>query len=143
MGSYMSRLQSALVENKVLQEKYKYVESRGGTLSYEQAAAMRKHVPRPPLAEQRKNISPAKERYEVVLIKPEKQDKGNNEENKKEILKGLNDVRKKIKVRGVRQMRQQGLVVEVLDQKDVDIIKSCDLKKVGFVIERQRRLILP
>ena len=131
------------MENKVLQEKYKYVESRGGTLSYEKAAAMRKHVPRPPLAEQRKNISPAKERYEVVLIKPEKQDKGNNEENKKEILKGLNDVRKKIKVRGVRQMRKQGLVVEVLDQKDVDIIKSCDLKKVGFVIERQRRLILP
>ena len=99
-----TRLQSALVENKVLQEKCKYVESRSETLSYAQAAAMPKHVPRPPLAEQRKNISPPKERYEVVLIKPEKQDKRNNEEIKAEILKGLNNVRKKIKVRGVRQM---------------------------------------
>ena len=135
-----TRLQSALVENKVLQEKCKYVESRGETMSYAQAAAMRKHVPRPPLAEQRKNISPPKERYEVVLIRPEKQDKRNNEEIKEEILKGLNKVRKNIKVRGVKQMRKQGVVVEVLDQKDVDIIKSCDLKKAGFVIERPRKI---
>ena len=72
-------------------------------------------MPRPPLAEQRKNISPPKERYEVVLIKPEKRNNRNNEEIKKEILKGLDNVRQKIKVRGVRQIRKQGLMVEVLD----------------------------
>ena len=109
-----TRLQNALVENRILKEKRKYVEL-SETLSCAQAAAMRKHVPRPPLGEQRKNVSPPKERYEVVLIKPEKEDKRNNEQIKDNIFKGLDNMRKKIKVRSVRQMRKQGLVVEVMD----------------------------
>ena len=59
------RLQNSLVKNKILKEKCKYVESRSETLSYAQAAAMRKHEPRPQGAiDSRKKASSPKQKYE-------------------------------------------------------------------------------
>ena len=66
-----SCFQSALVENEILEERNKRVETPAiGKISYAQAAAMRMHEPRPQGAvNPRKKISPPKEKYEVVLIK--------------------------------------------------------------------------
>jgi len=58
--------------------------------------------------------------HEVVLIKPiEEQDKRNNEQIKQDLVKGLEGLRNKLKVKGIRQMRNKGIVVEVKDKRDV------------------------
>ena len=75
-----------------------------------------------------------KEKFEVVLIKPDKEDERNNEQIKMDLMKGLDKVRK------MRQMRKQGVVVEVMSQDDVEAIKSCDLKKLGLVVERPKKI---
>ena len=61
-----------------------------GTMSYAQAAAMRKHEPRLlGTVDPKKMLSPPKEKFEVVLVKPEKEDKRSNEQIKEEVLKKL------------------------------------------------------
>ena len=66
-----SRLQSALVENEILEERNKRMETPAiERISYVQAAAIRMHEPRPQGAiDPRKKVSPPKEKYEVVLIR--------------------------------------------------------------------------
>ena len=136
-----TRLQSALVENKILKEKCKCVESRSETLSYAQAAAMRKHEPRPQSAiDPRKKASPAKEKYEVVIMKPEKEDRRNNDLIKEEVLKELERVRTKLKVRNIRQLRKQGVLLQVMDKTDVETINACGLNKEGFVVQRPKKV---
>ena len=79
---------------------------------------MRMHEPRPQGAvDPRKKASPPKENYEVVFIKPKKEDKRNNEQMKEYVLKKLECVRSKLKVRSIRQMRKQGVLIEVVDKK--------------------------
>ena len=77
--------------------------------------------------EPRRKPPPPKEKFQVVHIKPKKEDKRNNEEINVDILKGLDKVRKNLKVRTIRQMRKQ--VVEIMNQDDVEAIRSCDLNK--------------
>lgn len=143
-ASMEARLQNVLVENKILKEGAKNVgKLQPEAPTYAQAAAMRTHAPRPSgpsTAAPEKRILPPKEKCEVVLIKPEKEDKRNNEEIKAAVLKGLSKVRKNLKVRSIRQMRKQGLVVEVMTQRDVEVIESCDLRKIGFVMERPKKI---
>lgn len=81
-----------------------------------------------------------KEKFVAVLIKPKKEDKRNNEDLKAENLKGLNKVRKNLKVQNIRQRRKQGLMVEVMTQSDVEAISSCDHNKMGFVVERPKKI---
>jgi len=79
--------------------------------------------------------------HEVVLIKPiEEKDKRNNEQLKQDLVKGLDGLRNKLKVRGIRQMRNKGIVVEVKDKRDVDLIKQTDLKKIGLKTEEPNKL---
>ena len=136
-----ARLQSALVENEILKERNKRVDLPAPEKhTYAQTAAMRMHEPRPQGAgDPRKKVSPPKEKYEVVLIKPEKEDKRNNEQIKEEVLKKLEGVRSKLKVRNIRQMRKQGVLIEVVDNKDVETINACDFKKEGFLVERPKK----
>ena len=42
------------------------------------------------------------------------------------MIKRLEKIRKNLKVRNIKQMRRQGLVVEVVDQNDIKAIRSCD-----------------
>ena len=132
-ASMEARLQEALVENKVLKEVARKVgKLQPEAPTYAQAAAMRRQVPRVPGPSPTvpgKKTLPPKEKYEVVLIRPKKEDKRNNEDIKADVLKGLSKVRKTLKVRSIRQMRKQGLVVEVMSQKDVEAIGSCELEK--------------
>lgn len=37
-------------------------------------------------------------------------------------------------------MRKQGLVFEVMDQKDVEVIGKCELDKIGFLVERPKKV---
>lgn len=136
-----SRLQSTLIENELLKERCKnadkpHIEPR----TYAQAAAMRRHEPRPPGSTEAKRRAPPKQNYEVVLIKPEKEDKRSNDQIRVDVLKKLDSVRKTLKVRSVRQMRKQGLVVEVQNNKDVETIQSCELNKIGLVVERPKKV---
>ena len=121
MGGDGFRLQSALVEKEILEERNKRVETPAiERISYVQAAAMRIHEPRPQGAvEPRKKVFPPKEKYEVVLIRPEKEDKRYNDQIKEEVLKNLAGVRKKLKVRNIRQLRKQGVLKEVMGKTDV------------------------
>ena len=137
-----TRLQNVLVENEILKERNRRTElSTMGTISYAQAAAARKHEPRPlGTADPKKVPSPPREKFEVVLVKPEKEDRRNNEQIKEDVLKKLEGVRRNLKVRNIRQMRKQGLVIEVKDNSDVETIKRCNLDKVGLVVERPRKI---
>ena len=137
-----SRLQNALVENEILKERNKRIDTPlVEKVSYAQAAAMRMHEPRPPgVADPKKKVSPPKEKYEVVLIKPEKEDRRNNDQIKDDVLKKLEGVRKNLKVRNIRQMRKQGVLIEVLDNKDVETIQKCDFKNEGLVVERPKKV---
>ena len=132
-----SRLQSALAENEVLKEKCKNADKpQNKAVTYAQAAATRRQQQRPIGSEEPKKT----EKYEVLLIKPAREDKRSNDQIKTEVLKKLDKVRQTLKVRSVRQMRKQGLVVEVQGNKDVEAIKSCDLNKLGLVVERPKKL---
>ena len=103
-----SRLQSALVENEILKERNKRMEiPEMEKMTFAQAAAMRIHESCPQgTADPKKKVSPQKKKYEVVLIKPEKEDRRNNEQIKEEALKKLEGVRKNLKVRNIGQMRK-------------------------------------
>ena len=134
-----SRLQSALIENEILKEKCKAVKPQNVIGTYAQAAAMRRHEQRPPGSQEpKRNVT--KEKGEVLLIRPSKEDKRSNDQLKTEVFKKLDKVRKTLKVKSVRQMRKQGLVVEVQSNKDVETIKNCDLSKLGLVVERPKKL---
>ncbi|KAK1134255.1 hypothetical protein K0M31_012037 [Melipona bicolor] len=37
-------------------------------------------------------------------------------------------------------MRKQGLVIEVMDHKDVETIGKCGLDKIGFLVERPKKV---
>ena len=49
----------------------------------------------------------------------EKEDKRNNDQIKEEVLKKLEGVRRKLKIRNIRQLRKQGVLKEVMDKTDV------------------------
>ena len=137
-----TRLQNCIMENEVLKEKCRNVgKMQQAAPSYAQAAARRAQgqCPSGP-TEVKKNSPSPRENFEVVLIKPKGEDKRNNEQIKDEILKELEKVRKNLKVRNVRQMRKQGLVVEVMDQSEVETIGSCELDKIGFSVERPKKI---
>ena len=136
-----TRLQNALVENEILKEWNKRVGIPSEKISYAQAAAMRE--PRPQGAvDSKKKIATPKEKYEVVIIRPEKEDSRNNEQIKEEVMKKLEGVRERnlLKVRNIRQTRKQGVLIEVVDHKDVETINACDMKKDGFVVERPKKV---
>lgn len=75
-----------------------------------------------------------KEKHEVVLIeKPlEDKDKRNNEQIKEELVKMLGKVRKDLRIKSIRQMRGRGIVLEVKDRKDVDIIEKANLGDISL-----------
>jgi len=49
-------------------------------------------------------------------------------------------LRNKLKIRGIRQMRHKGVVVEVKDRNDVELIKQADLKRIGLRPDEPNKL---
>ena len=45
----------------------------------------------------------------------------------------------KLKARNIRQMRKRAVLVELVDNKDVETINSCDFKKEGYLVVRPKK----
>lgn len=89
--------------------------------------------------ETEKRIS--KDKHEVILIKPlETTDKRNNEQIKDELVKKLEKVRKDLRIKDMRQMRGKGVVVEVKDRQDVEIIGKANLGDIGLKAEEPSKI---
>jgi len=77
----------------------------------------------------------------VILIKPvEETDKRNNEQIKMDLVKELDGSRNKLRIRGIRQMRNKGVILEVKDKKDVELVKRINLGRVGLATAEPNRL---
>lgn len=111
--------------------------SSGGT--YAQIAATSIAPARQPVTEtKRKTVSI----HETVLIKPEKEeDKRSNDDIKSSVIKQLSNVKDKIKIKRIRQMRSKGIVIKVQSEKDVELVKTSNLSKVGLKVEKPKRFL--
>lgn len=77
-----------------------------------------------------------RERSEIVLIRPiDEMDKRNNEQIKMEMIEKMERMRGRLMVKGIRQMRKKGVIMEVKDKKDVEMIKQVDLGVIGLRVE--------
>lgn len=80
--------------------------------------------------------------HEVVIIKPEKEeDIRTNEEIKTQVLQEFEGIKSKLKIKGIRQMRRKGIVIEVDDKKDAELIKRANLDRKGLKIEEPQRVL--
>jgi len=78
---------------------------------------------------------------EVILIKPkDERDKRNNEEIKSAVIRQCSDIKSKIKIVKIRQMRRKGVVMEVGGKEDIRLVSGVDLDKVGLEIEKPKRI---
>lgn len=113
------------------------------TRSFAQALASGPSSLRPGMAPTAERNKIKKDNYEVLLIRPEKDDdKRSNDDIRMDVTKNLNDIRGQLKVRGIRQMRNKGIVIEVKDKKDVELIKEAKLEKIGLKIDKLKKISL-
>jgi len=138
--SKRSFLESKLYADRMEIEKFKATyQNKGSSKTYAQVLTH-------PVGQAAPAMIPGTEKkirneHEVVLIKPiEEKDKRNNEQIKQDLVKGLEGLRNKLKVKGIRQMRNKGIVVEVKDKRDVDLMKHTDLRKIGLKTEEPSKI---
>ncbi|CAK9811750.1 Uncharacterized 50 kDa protein in type I retrotransposable element R1DM [Anthophora quadrimaculata] len=82
-----------------------------------------------------------KVKTEVILVKPIKEnDTRNNEQIKQEITKSMKCIRSSVRVNNIRQMRNKGVVIEVKDTTDVELIYKCELEKIGLKLEKPKKI---
>lgn len=71
-----------------------------------------------------------KEKYEVLLVKPENEkNKRCNEEIRTQVTNSLNSVRSQLKIKGIRHIR---IVMEIKAKKDVEIIRKIKLENIDI-----------
>lgn len=133
-----TKLSEERIEKEKLKATYRSVQPVSGS-SYAQVAAggmTATAFGSCPETEKKK----VRENYEVALIRPiEETDKRNNEEIRAAVVKELGEVRRKLKVRGIRQMRKKGVIIQVKDKKDLILMKQVKLDKIGLKIEEPRK----
>lgn len=83
----------------------------------------------------------------MVLITPLKSDDPRtNNEIKKELCDTLKKAKSKVKIRGIRQMRKTGLIVEINEEKDETLMKGMNLEciqlKVGTPRKQKPQIII-
>lgn len=77
---------------------------------------------------------------EVVLLKPvDEKDVRSNDEIKLAVIKHLNGIKTKLKVKNIRHMRQKGIIVEVKSKDDAELIQNIDMNSVGLKVEKPKR----
>lgn len=82
-----------------------------------------------PETEKMKKIS----EKEIIMFKPmEESDKRTNDQIKDKLVKELEQVRNRLRVNGMRQMRGKGIIMEVKDKKDFELIKQVNLQRIGL-----------
>ncbi|XP_026471370.1 uncharacterized protein LOC113375660 [Ctenocephalides felis] len=126
-------LQKEILERGKTETKYK---ERTTNMSYANVAS---RAPNPKVPTQ---IVQQKTKSEFIYIKPEcdKTDRRSNDEIKDHVKTGLKDINKQIKVRGIRQLRNKGVVLEVETKRDIEIIKRANLSAQKLVVEEPKKL---
>nr|XP_034195367.1 uncharacterized protein LOC117611536 [Osmia lignaria] len=82
-----------------------------------------------------------KEKHEVLIIKPENEnDPRSNDEIKAKVTEVLKKNRSQIRIKQVRQLRNKGVVVEVKDKRDIEIIKNSKFKEVGLKTAEPKKI---
>lgn len=77
---------------------------------------------------------------DVILIRPLKEgDKRSNEDIKSDLCKELKNNGSKIKIKAMRQMRKNGIIVEVDGEEDCEMINVIKLDKIGLKAERPKK----
>lgn len=75
------------------------------------------------------------------MIKPiEEKDKKNNDQIKEDLVRELDKVRNKLRIREIRQMKNKRLIIEVKDNEDVDIIKNANLRNIGLKTDKPSKI---
>lgn len=76
----------------------------------------------------------------VVLIRPlEDGDKRSNVDIRNDLCKELRTTGSKVKIKGIRQMRKNGIIVEVDGNKDVEMINGIKLDGIGLKAEKPKK----
>ena len=137
-----NKLQDEILENEKLKIRIAYQrDAPDKTLNFAQALASCPSSLRPGMEHVPERNKTKKENYEVLLIRPEKEDdKRSNDDIRMDVTKSLNSVRGQLKVRGIRQMRNKGIVIEVKDKNDVELINEAKLEKIGLKIDKPKKL---
>ncbi|XP_043264227.1 uncharacterized protein LOC122404356 [Colletes gigas] len=141
-GNMEAILHDLIIENeklKATKEQYK-----SAPLSYSQAVASGKGMtcPKPQGSGTPTVPRPVhtKRATEVILVKPSKDnDKRTNEEIKENLTKELKNIRSKLHVVSIRQMRNKGVIVEVEGKQDIELIRGTPLQKAGLKLEEPKK----
>jgi len=76
-----------------------------------------------------------------MLVKPLKEDDTrNNDDIKAAIKEKLKCLRNRLKIRDMKQMRNKGIIIEVNDDKDCNLIKGSKLEEVGLKTQEPTKL---
>lgn len=85
--------------------------------------------PRTLQSEAEKKISEKKQNQQIILVKPEKEDedKRTNDEIKAHLFETFNDIKDKLRIKGIRQMRKERLIIEVNSKEDLELLRKVNL----------------
>lgn len=139
-GDMESILYDLVIENEKLKAINSEVKSTPST--YAQTTASGKNISYATIKTRTETPTyPPKNRSEVVLIKPTKEtDKRSNEVLKKSFTSKLKNLRSKLRVKQIPQMRNKGIIVEVESKEDADLIMKTSLQKANLKVEDPKKL---
>lgn len=128
-----NRLQQEILEKEKLLERYTYSQesTKIGKQSYAMAIGTKTKM-NDSMRTVDKTIR-RQERHEVILIKPDNNDDARtNEEIKSKVMDVLKDKRSVLKIKGIRQLRSKGILLEVNDKEDIEIINKTNMQDYGL-----------
>jgi len=132
------KLQEEIMENKKLCATY--LHAQGTMKSYAQVALTSAPQPASMIPITRKRTI-NKTQPEVILVKPkDENDTRSNEEIKSTVIKQLSDIKNKIKIIKIRQMRRKGVVIEMSGKEDVKLLRSTNIDKIGLEIREPKKI---
>ncbi|XP_067208436.1 uncharacterized protein [Linepithema humile] len=133
------KLQEEIMEREKLRYTYQDLQRPLVTKSYAQVASVPWSGPVGSETE-RKRIS---QKHETLLIKPfiEDKDKRTNDEIKSQLIEELKDVKNKLKIKEIKQMRKKELIIELDNKKDAELLKSVNLERKKLKIEELKRIL--
>lgn len=139
--SKWSRLEQKLNEEIIEKERWKAIFQGSRTKgTYADIAKSSLKQPSERIGIEKRSVS---NRHEVIIIKPEKEetDERTNEDIKTQVLEELKDVKNKLKIRRVRQLRKKGILMEVDSMQDIEIIKKASLETKCLKAEEPRKIL--
>lgn len=132
------KLQEEILEKNKWIGTYQTLQAKPPQRSYAQIAAVPRSSPAASETEKKK----IRQRYETIFIKPEKEneDVRTNEEIKLQLMEKLKEVKNKLKIRGIKEMRRKGIIIEVDNKEDVELLKNVNLKEKNLKMEEPKKI---